>query len=276
LLQLGLRVVGAIAVISTLVSGQAYGASAIGQFSAKGSVQIDSAVVSNGGTLFDGNQIQTLNAASEIQLNAGGSYQIAPQSKARVEGGSLLLESGVGELRGTELRIQGSGVAVRANTRQDVARVSQNGAQTRVEGLGGSVGVWRKGVLLARVSTGSALEITEDATAPSSSAQISGVLEARNGKLFLRDEATQTVFEVRGEGLETLVGKKVKLAGDLDSAPAAGATHAIKVQRSMVVTKVAKGLKPKAVIAGVTVVSAAGVGLGLGLTQSEETSTVSR
>jgi hypothetical protein len=263
-------------IIGTFLTGGVHGASAVGHLSAKGSVQIDSALVSNGGTVFDGSQIRTLSAASEIRLNSGGVYQIAPQSKARLENGSLLLESGMGEVRGAELRIQGSGVAVRPDTKQDAARVHGNGSQTRVEGLVGNVAVWRGGILLARVVAGSTLEITEETSTPSSSAQISGILEARNGKLFLRDEATQTVFEVRGQGLESMVGKKVKLVGEIDAAPAQGATHAIKVQRSMVMTKVAKGVKPKAVIAGVTVVSAAGVGLGLALTQSEETKTVSR
>jgi hypothetical protein len=61
--------------------------------------------------------------------------------------------------------------------------------------------------------------------APSRSQAMSGKLTSKDGKLFLKDEATHKVVEVRGEGLQEHVGQRVALQGELF----AGATDSPEV-----------------------------------------------
>src|SRR4051794_11938188 len=44
---------------------------------------------------------------------------------------------------------------------------------------------------------------------------MSGTLMAKDGKFFLTDESTHAMVEVRGEGLQKYVGKKVTVSGQV-------------------------------------------------------------
>ncbi len=73
-------------------------------------------------------------------------------------------------------------------------------------------------ILLACATIG----IASAARPPASSMQagqttstVSGTLTESGGKFYVTDDATRTTFEVRGEGLQKYVGKKVDLTGQL-------------------------------------------------------------
>lgn len=77
------------------------------------------------------------------------------------------------------------------------------------------------------------------------STSVTGTLKQESGKFVLVDEATQTRFEIRGDGLGKLVGSHVKISGELIN----GNTPAPIVELSSA-TKVA-GVVTKTAAAGV-------------------------
>ncbi|HYZ83001.1 MAG TPA: hypothetical protein VE621_01285 [Bryobacteraceae bacterium] len=264
------------------MSTNAFGASAIGQISAKGAVQVDAIRSSDTATVFEGSRVQTFKAASEISLAAGTRYSLAPESRGQVFKDQLRLESGTAVIQGAQGVVPATGLVIKGGTQESVARLSLLAAnRTRVEAVRGDLSVWNaNGLLLAKVAGGSALDVTGQ-SGPGQQVKVTGRVFKKDGKLFLRDEATQTVFELKSANLKQYVGQRVELTGKLGNGPvAAGATHTLEVASTSKIAAAGAaagaGISKTAIIAGVTIATAGGVGLSVGLTQSEETATVSR
>jgi hypothetical protein len=59
-------------------------------------------------------------------------------------------------------------------------------------------------------------------------ANVTGTLTKESGKFVMVDEATQNRFEIRGKGLEKLVGSHVNVTGELISGPT-GSTPVVEL-----------------------------------------------
>src|SRR5437899_6869407 len=83
----------ALILVASLSLGMA-AAPAVGIATARGSFTIDASSIAGNATLFEGNQIETGKASSQLQLNNGARMQLAAESRGIVYRDRLVLEKG--------------------------------------------------------------------------------------------------------------------------------------------------------------------------------------
>jgi hypothetical protein len=186
----------------------------------------------------EGSLIETGVAPSEILLARGGRISLTAGTRGRVFASRLVLDQGLAQLRSTTNYVLEAGplrvTATAASARVEVALNSSN--KIRVATDGGDARVQtRTGVLVARVLPGTAIEFRPAGDA-SAAFQGVGVVESRSGKYFLVDQTTHVRVELRGEGLNKLVGTRVQVNGVEmpDESPAPGASLVVAVQKTLI------------------------------------------
>lgn len=132
--------------------------STIGVASATGNFKVNSALIEGNANLFDGSQVQTVDASSNIFLQTGATFTLGANSAGTIYKDHLLLQQGVARLanmnafsvRVATYRIEGDQPATQAIVRL-------NGSTLEVAALMGSVNVLNeKGALLTRIGSGTA------------------------------------------------------------------------------------------------------------------------
>lgn len=274
---------------SFLLCANSYGASAIGQVSARGPVRVDQVPASETATVFEGSRIETAKAASELTVGTGSRYLLASDSGARVFRDRIVLERGAVEARGSQAEISAAGLSLRPGAQGGIGRVRVLGAdRIVVEAVNAPATVYKGTVIIASLRPGSPLQLS-NATG-SNQTKITGKVVKSNGKYYVVDEATRTRFEVKGD-VAKYEAKRVELKGNVSTEGLAPGAPPVLVASEVIALGAAAGAAAAggaaaggatagtsaAVIAGVAAVTATGVGLGIGLTRGEEDqSTVSR
>jgi hypothetical protein len=266
--------------VSVLAANVLAAGPSIGVASARGAFRIDQTPVAGNATLFAGSSIETAAATSELQLSQGARMLLGQRSRGRVFTDRFVLEQGEGQIsagypiEARSLRVEGS---------ESVSRVlvTLNGANgIRVASLAGAARVTDvHGLLLASVIPGNALEFEPQASGAAPPARLMGTISKNGDKYFLTDETTHVRVELRGPGLEQLVGQRVQVSGVVDTAAASSAaSQVINVTSTTAAPKAGAGARAgpgmsagakAAIIAGVAV-GAAGTGTALGLTRGED------
>jgi len=213
-----------------------FGVAAIGMAVTRGSFRVDNATVTGNATLVEGTTIETEEAGSSLQLSSGTHISLGAQSKGRVFGDRILLERGVGDLEKLEAyRVEARGLTIQPQSRAASARVALAGSRlVQVAALTGSLRVMNaKGMVVANLTSGSALEFDPQATGQGEPWKLSGCLVSAPGHFTLTDNTTNVTVEAVGTGLEKESGNKVEITGAMDATatPVSGATQVIRVSQ---------------------------------------------
>lgn len=245
-------------------------AAVIGVATANGPFQVNSAAVTGQATLFAGSVVETARASLQMQLSNGNRVVVAPESRTSVFSERVILEKGEAQVRlaqGTVLQAGKFRIEPSSAGEARLSLLASNGA--RISALEGAFSITNaQGVVLANLAAGNSLELTQSGN--SQAAKVSGKLQKIDGKYFIKDETTNATVEVRGQGLDKLVGQRVEASGvQTGNVLTATSVSASAKGAAAAGAAVAGGTKG-AVIAGVVIVSAVGTGLGVGLTRRDE------
>ena len=198
-------------------------APAVGIVTARGSFTIDNSSIAGNATLFEGSQIETGRASSQLQLNNGAKMQLAAESRGVVYRDRLVLEKGSSRVEKGNFQVEANSLRIRPAGETASTQVSiRTSGLVEVAALSGPVRVTAaNGVLLANLQEGKTLDFTPEsgpapATAPTS---VTGCLESSSGEFLLTDEASLVRFGVKGTGLDKEVGHRVQLDGTVTPVP---------------------------------------------------------
>jgi hypothetical protein len=249
--------------ISALTLIVAFSPETVGVATTDGGMRIDGLAVSGTGTVADGARLETEARPARLTLRGGATVDIGSQSRVRVHSDRLFLEAGSSTVRG---------------------KMNVFSAE---------------GVLVGRPPAAPPVALHAP-PAPSSAAELSGVIESKDGVWLIHDEASRLSFPLEASGpeaekLSQAVGKKVTVKGELRSgkvrvvavesaapatvAAAEAAVAAAKTSGATTGATAAGGAGvSKAVIAGVAIagVAATGATVGFVQAQSQPSSTVSQ
>ncbi|MGH9658577.1 MAG: hypothetical protein ACRD96_08530 [Bryobacteraceae bacterium] len=222
----------ALILVATLTNGMAANP-AVGIVTANGNFNINQAKMAGNATLFDGNVIETGNAASQLNLNNGTRLELAAGSKGTIHTDRLVLERGgiVGNHN-----VEAATLWVRP-TASSKARVSlRDGNLVQVAALTGPVSVLSSnGVLLANVAAGSALSFTPDEAGAAAPSTLTGCIAGAGGKFHLVDETSSVRFELMGGAADKHVGHRVQVTGTVN--PASADSNAVRVSTLKMLSK---------------------------------------
>jgi hypothetical protein len=242
--------------------------------------------------------VETNKSGSELRLQSGVRMELASSSRGTVYRDRLLLERGASQFEGPQgYRIEAAGLEVHPSVAGAAGLVEMKGNnQVQVAALRGSFQVRKtNGVVVAALPAGRALMFQTEAAGASAAATVVGCLEKVDGHYYLTDDTAGIRVELRGAGLEKLIGTRIEVTGSTMPGTA-GAAQVIQVSQTKPLAKrcssaasvagagagaataagAAAGIGTKAVIAGV-VVAAAATGTAVGLTRGdEEPGTVSK
>jgi hypothetical protein len=267
-----------------LIAAAGYGANpSIGMAVANGSFQLDNSKVYGNATLFDGSLIETGAVSSDLALNNGARLRLGTGSQALIHSDRMVLEKGQTEIDGASgYLVEALGLRAAPGSPQSRFVVTYSGpTRIQVATLMGSARVsGAKGVLVANVPAGTALDLDPQAAGAATPSSLSGVLHSKNGVFLLSDELTHVTYTLAGAGFASFGGKCVEVTGEIDASaqPAAGSSQVIRV----LTVQESNGCKragafwrsPKVIIAGVAV-AAAGTTAGVLATRSSATPGIS-
>ncbi len=192
----------------------------IGVARSRGSLLIDSASVPGSATIFNGSSLQTLGSPSDVRLRSGEALTLAPSSAATIYDQRIVLRDGLVEANHlTRSPIDAGDLLIAASGADGRFRVAiDKNRQVRVSALSGTAEVRNStGMLVARVFPGTALQLQAARGAAVARCVLTGVLTTRAGRFFLDDETTKIDVELRGASLHSLVGKRVRVTGSVDT-----------------------------------------------------------
>lgn len=216
----------------------------IGVAQSRGAFFVNNASVPGTATILDGTSVRTTTNSSDVSLKSGERVTLASSSSARVYQDRLVLEAGMAELNHLSayhvetrnLRISASGTGAMVRVGLD------SGNQVNVSAVVGTAEVRTpQGQLVARVFPGTALQVK--AVGATTTSNLTGTVESKDGKFFLTDDTTKVKMELRGSNLKSLVGKHVKVTGSGASGetPAGDASQVVLVASATVVAAAVAG-----------------------------------
>lgn len=244
-------------------------APSIGTVRSAGDFRVDGSTVRGNGTVFEGDLIETAAARSIVQMN-GAQLTLSPASRAKVYRDRTVLEKGTGLLRDSDHQFfEAASLRISPTAKDSAIQVDvRDASHIAVFALTGSALVRNSnGLLLASLHPGMALAFDEPPQAAgSASVTLSGVITTTAGKYFIKDVTTGVFAELRGSGLDQLVGKNVQITGSIvpNATPTAPATEVVQVGNSKplggagtAVNGISTGAKV-AIIGGVAIAGAMG------------------
>ena len=221
------------------------GGAAIGIAMVNGTATVDSSSIRGNTSVLEGSVVETTKGTSQLSLDGGARLNFGAESRGKVYRDHVVLEKGMGQVHGgsnfplfaNALHVVGSGsdstvrVAVKDNKSILVGAVTGEAQVLNSHGL-----------LLAKVMPGKTFEFDQEAGA-AAQAKVSGCVEKRGGKYYVRDETTGVMSEITGAGLDQYVRKHVDVSGSIDTAatPGAGATQVVRVSAGGVTSSGAAG-----------------------------------
>ena len=208
----------------------------IGVAVTRGNFRVDDANVSGNATLVEGTTVETQRTASSLQLTAGAHIALASDSKGQVFGDHIVLEKGGGQVEQLlGYRVEARGLTLESQTGVAKAQVALSGAHmVQVAALTGSFRVLNaKGMVVANLTPGSALEFNPQAASQGEPWKLSGCLRSAAGHFTLTDDTTSITVEASGAGLDREAGNRVEILGAMDPAatPVSGASQLIRVSQ---------------------------------------------
>lgn len=241
------------------------GGAAIGIATINGTATVDNASVRGNTSILEGSVVQTGKGSSQLSLQGGARVDLASESRGKVFRDHVVLEKGMGQLHsGSSFPMLANSLQVVPSGSDSTVRVSvKNNKSILVGAVTGEAKVLNShGLLLAMVMPGRTFEFDQQAGA-AAQAQLSGCVERRGGKYYVRDDTTGVVSEISGTGLDQYVRKHVDVAGSIDTAatPGSGATQVVRVSAGGVSNASATGCNARA---GAVAAGAAGAGAGVG------------
>lgn len=216
----------------------------IGTAVAKGTFRVDHATVTGNATIEEGTVVETSLASSSLELSSGARLTLELASRGKLYGDHMVLERGESRLvRGATYQLEALGLVIKPDTGNASGRVAlASGGRVRVAALTGSFRVLNsRGMLVANLATGSALDFEPQISSSSGLSRVTGVLQKKNGHWLVTDETTNVTVEVAGPGLEKEAGNRVELTGSMDPAatPVPEASQYIRVSQ---VRRLGKGV----------------------------------
>jgi ferric-dicitrate binding protein FerR (iron transport regulator) len=148
-----------VALAVTVSAASAFAATpAIGVASAFGSFSVNSAQVSGNANVFDGSQVSTDKASSQIFLQNGSSVTLATNTAATIYKDHLIIRQGAARVDDMEnYNVQGLGYRVVADGPGSQTAVRLNNGAFEVASLSGAVKIFdSKGAMLTRIGAGTA------------------------------------------------------------------------------------------------------------------------
>jgi hypothetical protein len=170
----GLKAAG-IAVAMSAVSAFAT-TPTIGVASAFGSFTVNSAQVSGNANIFDGSQVRTDKAASQIFLQNGASVLLATNTAATVFKDRLVLSQGAARVDNmTKFSVEASGFRVMPDSDTSQAAVRLNQGAVEVASMSGTVRVYNSsGAMLTHIGAGTASAFKPGQSGASTAGGMSG------------------------------------------------------------------------------------------------------
>ncbi len=221
-------------ILTTNIGIMPAAAPSIGVALANGNVMVDNARTPGNAPIFEGNTIETLKTASRLQLQNGASIQLASDSRGKVYSNRLILEKGTTQFKTSSsngFAVNALSLKISGNELNSTARVSVRGPVVQVASVNGNVRVVNaKGVVLANLLPGRALEFTPQDT-PSGSSSMTGCLSKSGNTYMLTDETSNVTAELRGDNLAPHVGHRITITGAMmaSGTPASGASQVVNV-----------------------------------------------
>lgn len=205
----------------------------IGVLTTIDSVRMDNLEVRGNGTVFQGSVIETARNPSHLTLKNGARLELYPNSRATVYDDRFVLERGASQIYSPAYPVVVNSLSIRPEGPASTIRVQKTGPKTlEVSAVKGGAEVLNaKGMLLAKVVPGAALDFDQQPGGAAGPSQVSGRVSKQNGHYLLTDATTNTTVELQGDNLEPSVGKCIAATGSADpsAAPAPGATQLIHV-----------------------------------------------
>jgi len=237
----------------------------IGTVTASGAFRLNGDTVLANGTLMEGAVLETGRSDSSVRM-AGARLFLGPDSRGKIYSDRIILEQGETRMEsGAAFHLEALGLTIRPDRETSTGRIGLLGRnRVRVAALTGVFQVRnRRGVLVAKVTAGSALAFEPQGPADATVTHITGTLLEHSGHFLLTDQVTQVTVEITGPGLAAHVGQVVEVTGSLDPAatPVAGASQVIAA--AQVRTIVAAGVPGRGAAAAGAGGGASGVGVGL-------------
>jgi hypothetical protein len=238
----------------------------LGTASSAGAFQVDRTPAMRNAALADGTLVETAVSPVQVQTRQGSRYEIGRQSRATLYADRLRLERGAGRMQGSVMEL--AGLRIHANGTTGLATAALANGRVLVAASGSAVEVRTpQGSLVAFVPAGESREFQPGGNP--AAMQVSGCLNAQNGRFTLRDEASNLTLELRGTGLDREAGNRVEAAGSANASqtPGSDATQILEVRSLRRLSKGCASGKPaviaaaggKAGLAGTTVAIIGGV-----------------
>jgi len=209
----------------------------IGVATARGGIKIDSASANGNGTLFEGTSVETGRTASDLRMSNGVRMQLASGSKGVVYGDRIVLERGESQLSAppataADYRVEARSLRVMADGPGSSGRVQLIASnRIQVAALRGNVRVTNaKGIVLASLAAGRALEFEPQESGASAPSTLTGCVVKMDGKYFLTDETAGVRVELRGLP-DKKTGHRIEVTGSPvpNALAAAGASQILQV-----------------------------------------------
>jgi hypothetical protein len=248
-------------VVLCMLSYADAGTVSIGTASARGDLRVDSYMVKDSATLFDGSVIETGQASADLHLGQGTEIRMASSSRGTLYRDHLVIQQGASELSASSaFKLEAGGLSVVPREPSSHVVVSLRAGNTvEVAASAGSFGVMNdQGILLASVRPGQSLSFALQAGGSSSSFAGTGVLSTEGGNYFITVGGVK--YQVTGKDLAKKIGKKVTVTGSIISGvtPAAGATAVILISSVSIMAGITTGW----IVGGTAIGASASAGIG--------------
>jgi len=171
-------------------------------------------------TLEPGSSIEALAAPSRLVWKNGVELELAPGTRVVAYEDHVSLEKGFARFRTVEgFAFEAAGFRVRGTKAGAVGLLAlQMRPAVQVAAQAGTLEVLdHRGLLLATVVPGAALQLEPQQPGPAPPSIFSGCLMKKQDRFVLYDEVTRLVVEVRGPGLEAEWGNRVQVVGTTDT-----------------------------------------------------------
>ncbi|MBK5290706.1 MAG: hypothetical protein JJE04_03295 [Acidobacteriia bacterium] len=195
---------------------QAAGSPSLGVASSPGGFKLNNAAVTGSATLFDGSIIETVDSPSRLGLASGASFQLSPNSRARLHHSRLVLERGFADvLPGKASTIEARSLLITPASSDSRGRIALRGANlVRVAAASGAFRVYNaSGVLISRLEPGDALEFEPQDQGPAPPSSAFGCVLKKDNKFVIFDQSTRLTVELQGAGIEKEWGNRVQANG---------------------------------------------------------------
>jgi len=191
----------------------------IGTMTSNGQFQMNGADIWNQGALFDGTTIQTGKSASRLLLRNGTDLRIGAASSGRVFADHMVLQSGAVEgVLSNAFRLETGELGLHIQGENARAHIQINNGGVLIASLEGAVKIrGAQGLLLASLAEGKAVQLSPSAQSANVGTQLTGIIQHKNYRYYLTDEATGVTVEVKGDLVAKHAGKCVTVTGDVDT-----------------------------------------------------------